>query len=327
VRIGGHDLTVSASIGIVERVVAGSGPADVMQAADITLYWAKSDGKGRWALFDLDRNAHEVARYTLSAAMPAALERGEFFVEYQPLVRLNDNALVGVEALVRWRHPKFGLLAPDRFIGLAEETGLIVRLGRWVLEEACRQARLWQDTFPNSPLFVSVNLAVRQSRDAGLVGDVTRILRETGLEPGRLQLELTESAIMGTADEPLEALRTLSDLGIRIAIDDFGTGYSNLAYLRHLPVHVLKIAGSFVEGLRRPDDPDPVDGQIVEALVSLAHALDLTVTAEGVETGAQADRLRGIGCDAGQGWLFARPGAPEKIDRMLDEARPLGDSA
>jgi EAL domain-containing protein (putative c-di-GMP-specific phosphodiesterase class I) len=324
VQIGGHDLAVSASIGIVEREVAGSSPADVIQAADITLYWAKSDGKGRWALFDSARNAHEIARYTLAAAMPAALERGEFFVEYQPLVRLSDGALLGVEALVRWQHPKFGLLAPDRFIGLAEETGLIVPLGRWVLEQACRQARCWQDAFPESRLFVSVNLAVRQSRDPGLVADVTRILADTGLEASRLQLELTESAIMGTADEALDALRALSELGIRIAIDDFGTGYSNLAYLRHLPVHVLKIDGSFVEGLRPADAPDPVDGQIVATVVSLAHILDLTVTAEGVETGAQAERLRGIGCDAGQGWLFARAAAPAEIDRLLAEAKPLG---
>jgi diguanylate cyclase (GGDEF)-like protein/PAS domain S-box-containing protein len=325
VQIGGHELSVSASIGIVERAVVGSSPADVMQAADITLYWAKSDGKGRWALFDSDRNAHEIARYSLAAAMPAALERGEFFVEYQPLVRLSDGELLGVEALVRWRHPSFGLLSPNRFIGLAEETGLIVPLGRWVLEQACRQARLWQDAFPASPLFVSVNLAVRQSRDPGLVGDVKRILAETGLEAGRLQLELTESAIMGTADEALDALRELSSLGIRIAIDDFGTGYSNLAYLRHLPVHVLKIDGSFVEGLRSADAPDPVDGQIVATVVSLAHFLDLTVTAECVETGAQAERLRGIGCDAGQGWLFARAAAPGEIDRMLAEAKPLGN--
>jgi diguanylate cyclase (GGDEF)-like protein/PAS domain S-box-containing protein len=326
VQIGGHELSVSASIGIVERAVGGSSPADVMQAADITLYWAKSDGKGRWALFDSDRNAHEIARYTLAAAMPAALERGEFFVEYQPLVRLSDGVLLGVEALVRWRHPKFGLLSPDRFIGLAEETGLIVPLGRWVLEQACRQARCWQDEFPDSPIFVSVNLAVRQSRDPGLVEDVKRILADTGLIPARLQLELTESAIMGTADEALDALRALSGLGIRIAIDDFGTGYSNLSYLRHLPVHVLKIDGSFVEGLRAADSTDPVDGQIVATVVALAHILDLTVTAECVETDLQAERLRGIGCDAGQGWLFARAAAADEIDRMLLEAKPLGDT-
>ncbi|MCP2259348.1 PAS domain S-box-containing protein/diguanylate cyclase (GGDEF) domain-containing protein [Streptoalloteichus tenebrarius] len=319
IRVGEHELAVSASIGLVERPVHGTTPADVMRDADITLYWAKSDGKAKWALFDPERNAREVARFTLSATMPAAIERGEFYLDYQPLVRLSDGQLVGAEALVRWRHPEFGLLAPDRFIGLAEETGQIVPLGRWVLREACRQARLWQDRFGQRAPFISVNLAVRQSRDPSLVADVAKVLAETGVEPGRLQLELTESAVMGTADEPLDALRALSAMGVRIAIDDFGTGYSNLAYLRHLPVHELKIAGSFVEGLRASaaDGSHVVDARIVGTLVSLAHALGLGVTAEGVETEAQARRLDDIGCDSGQGWYFARPGPPDQITRLL----------
>ncbi|MBA8929670.1 diguanylate cyclase (GGDEF)-like protein/PAS domain S-box-containing protein [Kutzneria viridogrisea] len=317
VRIDGHELSVSASIGIVERAIEGTTSADVMRDADITLYWAKADGKSRWALYDPERNAREVARFTLSATMPAALERDEFYVDYQPLVRLEDSKILGVEALVRWQHPEFGRLAPDRFIELAEETGLIVPLGRWVLRKACQQARRWLDAFGDATPFVSVNLAVRQSRDPALVADVRQILAEAALPPHLLQLELTESAIMGTADEPLEALRALSDMGVRIAIDDFGTGYSNLAYLRHLPVHELKIAGSFMEGLRAADGADPVDAQIVSTLVSLAHALGLTVTAEGVETPAQAERLRRIGCDAGQGWLFARPGPPDHIEPLF----------
>ncbi|MBP2475791.1 diguanylate cyclase (GGDEF)-like protein/PAS domain S-box-containing protein [Crossiella equi] len=317
IKVAGHELSISASIGIVERPTSVACPADLMRDADITLYWAKADGKSRWALFDSERNAKEVARFTLSATMPAALERGEFYVDYQPLVRLTDTAVVGVEALVRWQHPEFGRLGPDRFIELAEETGLIVSLGRWVLEQACRQARSWIDEFGSAAPFVSVNLAVRQLRDAGLVGDVARILADTGLPPGKLQLELTESAIMGNAAEPLDALCALSDMGVRIAIDDFGTGYSNLAYLRHLPVHELKIAGSFVEGLRAAAAGDEVDQQIVATLVSLAHALGLTVTAEGVETTTQAERLRAIGCDSGQGWLFAKPGPPASIDGLL----------
>lgn len=320
IEIAGHELSVSASIGIVERAVASTAAADLMRDADITQYWAKSEGRGRWAVHDRTRNAYQVARFALAAAMPAALEREEFYVEYQPLVRLDDERTVGVEALVRWQHPELGRLGPDRFVELAEETGLIVRLGRWVLRSACAQARRWYDRFGDSAPFVSVNLAVRQSREPDLVSDVCKILDDTGLPARLLQLELTESAIMSTADEPLEALRTLSDMGVRIAIDDFGTGYSNLAYLRHLPVHELKIAGSFVDGLRQADQGDPVDGQIVAMLVTLAHMLGLTVTAESVETPEQAERLRQIGCDAGQGWLFARPGPAEAIDSLLMRA-------
>ncbi|PKW13217.1 putative bifunctional diguanylate cyclase/phosphodiesterase [Saccharopolyspora spinosa] len=319
IRIGGHELSVSASIGIVERPVSGQTPAELMRDADVTLYWAKSEGKSRWALFDPDRNATEVAQFHLSAKMPAALEREEFYVDYQPLIGLRDFRVVGVEALVRWAHPELGRLGPDRFIGLAEETGLIVALGRWVLREACRQAKQWQDDFGAAAPFVSVNLAVRQSRDPNLVADVAEILAETGLGSSRLQLELTESAIMGTADEPLDALRALSRMGVRIAIDDFGTGYSNLAYLRHLPVHELKIAGSFMEGLRDAERADPVDARIVGTLVDLAHALGLTVTAEGVETQAQARRMADIGCETGQGYLFARPGSPEEITTFIAE--------
>jgi diguanylate cyclase (GGDEF)-like protein/PAS domain S-box-containing protein len=319
VQVGGHRLTVSASVGIVERPVASSNPADTMRDADVTLHWAKVDGKNRWACYDPERNAREIARITLSAAMPAALERDEFFVDYQPIVRLSDGALLGVEALVRWAHPEFGRLGPDRFIGLAEETGLIVSLGRWVLAKSCAQAAAWAAQAGGSGMpepMVSVNLAARQLAEPGLVEDIDKILRRAGLPPTSLQLELTESAIMGTTGEPLNALHKLVDLGIRIAIDDFGTGYSNLAYLRHLPVHALKIAGAFVEGLRA-DEPDSVDAQIVRALVSLAHTLKLDVIAEGVETRDQAERLTDLGCDSAQGWLYAKPGPPAEISRWL----------
>ncbi|MGH3713881.1 MAG: putative bifunctional diguanylate cyclase/phosphodiesterase [Micromonosporaceae bacterium] len=315
IAIGGHHLTVSASIGVVDRPVASSSASELMKAADITLYWAKSDGGSRWALYDAERNARDVARYTLSATMPAALERGEFYLDYQPLVSLADGSVRGVEALVRWRHPLHGLIPPGRFIGLAEETGLIVALGRWVLEEACRQAGAWRGS--KDPPFMSVNLAVRQLRDRGLVNDVKRILSETGVPPQSLQLELTESAVMGSPGEPLDALCALSDMGIRIAIDDFGTGYSNLAYLRKLPLHTLKIDGSFVAGLGLGPEPDPADEQIIATLVDLAHSLGLSVTAEGVETEAQAARLRAIGCDTAQGWYFARAMPPEQVTSLL----------
>ncbi|WP_245614259.1 putative bifunctional diguanylate cyclase/phosphodiesterase [Actinokineospora inagensis] len=317
--IGGHRLSVSASIGLVERAVVGATPAETMRDADVTLYWAKADGKNRWAAYDPDRNAREVARFTLSARMPAAVESEEFYVDYQPIVRLSDSKLIGVEALVRWAHPEFGRLGPDQFIGLAEETGLIVPLGRWVLREATRQARRWHDTYGDRAPMVSVNLAARQTEEPNLVADITTIIKAANLPPSTIQLELTESAIMNTSGGPLRTLRDLADLGIRIAIDDFGTGYSNLAYLRHLPVHAIKLAGSFMEGLRDSPSADPADAQIVTTLVTLSHALGHVVIAEGVEDPEQADRLREFGCDNAQGWLFAKPGRPEEIERWLDK--------
>jgi diguanylate cyclase (GGDEF)-like protein/PAS domain S-box-containing protein len=313
VHVGGHEISISASIGVVEQPLRGSSAGELMKAADTTLYWAKADGRNRLALFDAERHAREVTRYELSASMPAALERREFFVEYQPLVRLGDGVTTGVEALVRWRHPRFGVLGPDAFIGMAEETGLIVPLGRWVLHEACLQAAEWRRTVPDRAPLMSVNLAVRQMRDRTIVRDVQSILQQTGLPPQSLQLELTESAVMGSGGEPIESLNALAELGPRIAIDDFGTGYSNFAYLRHLPVHSLKLAGSFVAGLRPPERPDPVDRQIVAAVIGLAHALNLSVTAEGVETAEQASRLLELGCDTAQGWYYASSGPASAI--------------
>ncbi|CAL9554134.1 hypothetical protein SUDANB126_04501 [Streptomyces sp. enrichment culture] len=320
--LSGQRLSVSASIGVVERHAAGTTPTALMQAADTTLYWAKADGKARWTLFDPERNAHRVTRQALASTLRPAIERGEFALEYQPLVGMEDDRVHGVEALVRWNHPRFGTLTPNRFIGLAEEDGSIVPLGRWVLRTACRQARRWQEEHPDGPpIFVSVNVAVRQVWDSDLVADVAETLEDTDLAPHLLQLELTESAVMGSSGRPLQALKALSDMGVRIAIDDFGTGYSNLAYLSRLPVSVLKLDGSFVRGFqyeeRAAAPPNPADEVIVEAMVQLAHRLGLTVTAECVETSAQATRLRRIGCDTGQGWLYSRPVSPDRISELL----------
>ena len=319
--ISGQRLSVSASIGVVERRAVGTSATGLMQAADTTLYWAKADGKARWTLFDPERNAHRMTRQALASTLRPAIERGEFVLEYQPLVGMEDGRLRGVEALVRWNHPQFGMLTPNRFITLAEEDGSIVQLGRWVLATACRQARRWQLDHPDeAPVFVSVNVAVRQVWDSDLVADVAEILAETELAPHLLQLELTESAVMGSAGRPLQALQALSDMGVHIAIDDFGTGYSNLAYLSRLPVSVLKLDGSFVRGFQYEGEgvpPNPADEVVVEAMIQLAHRLGLTVTAECVETSAQAARLRRIGCDTGQGWLYSRPVPPDRISGLL----------
>ncbi|MBF6053528.1 histidine kinase [Streptomyces eurocidicus] len=315
--VGGHRLAVSASIGVVERPAAGTHATELMQAADTTLYWAKADGKARWTLFDPERNAHRMTRQALSSTLRPAVERNEFVLQYQPLVGLGDGVVRGVEALVRWRHPQFGMLAPNRFIGLAEETGAIVPLGRWVLATACRQARHWQLSHPTEPIVVSVNVAVRQVWDSDLVADVAAILTDTGLPPRLLQLELTESAVMGSAGRPLQQLQQLSDMGVAIAIDDFGTGYSNLAYLSRLPVSTLKLDGSFVRGFHSEEPPNPADETIVEALVQLAHRLGIKVTAECVESAEQAERLGRIGCDTGQGWFYSRPVPPDTISALL----------
>jgi diguanylate cyclase (GGDEF)-like protein/PAS domain S-box-containing protein len=317
-QLGRNRTRISASIGVVETLVRETSPADLMKSADLTLYVAKSEGRGRYVTFDADRDARQAARYELAAEMPDALDRREFSLVYQPLVALADGRLHGVEALVRWQHPVHGELGPDRFIPLAEETGLIVPLGRWVLEEACAQAAEWARTFPDRDLSVSVNMTVSQVHEPSLPADVEKILARTGLDASRLVLELTESAVMDNDSAPL---RDLAGRGIRIAIDDFGTGYSNLAYLRRLPVHILKLAGPFVDGL---SSASPVDQQIVETIVRLAHAIGLSVTAEAVETRPQADRLRDLGCDTGQGYLFARPQRPAEITELLRRSAHAG---
>ena len=317
VLIGDQQLAVTASIGIVEAPLAETNSSDLMKAADTTLYWAKADGRGRWAVHDPVRNARDLAKAALAARLPVALDRGEFEVEYQPIVAFGDGAMVAVEALVRWRHPEQGLLGPDEFISLAEETGLICQLGAWVLERACEDASGWRRDFPESPVVVSVNLAARQASDSGIVATVAAALSRTGLPVELLQLELTESALMATTGEPLRILRRLAALGVRMAIDDFGTGYSNLAYLRRMPIHSLKLAGPFIEGLRAGGPPGRYDVRLVDALVRLAHALGLSVTAEAVETSAQVLLLRGLGCDAGQGWYLGSPVSAETITARL----------
>jgi diguanylate cyclase (GGDEF)-like protein/PAS domain S-box-containing protein len=317
-ELGQHRMRVSASIGVVESNVHATSPAELMKAADLTLYVAKSEGRSRFVMYDADRNARQAARYALAAALPDALDRGEFTLVYQPLVSLADQRLIGVEALLRWQHPQLGELTPDSFITLAEETGIIVPLGRWVLEQACGQAADWARRFPRVRLAVSVNITVSQAHEPTLPAEVESILTRTGLDPSLLVLELTESAIMDT-NGPLQALASLAERGIRIAIDDFGTGYSNFAYLRRLPVHTLKLAGPFVDGLRDPAGGDSVDERIVETIIRLAHTIGISVTAEAVETRLQADRLRALGCDTGQGWLFARPMLPAGVADLLRE--------
>jgi diguanylate cyclase (GGDEF)-like protein/PAS domain S-box-containing protein len=325
--LAGQRVVATASVGVVERPVPETSPTELVKDADATLCWAKTDGRARWASYDPERIAGLMTRQLLATTMRPALERGEFIVEYQPLVDLQGDdgepGLLGVEALVRWQHPQFGKLSPDRFIGIAEDTGAIVPLGRWVLETACKQARSWLERFPERELYVSVNLAARQFRDSDVVADVAQILHATRLPARLLQLELTESEVMGPAGRPREGLHALAAMGVRIAIDDFGTGYSNLAYLSRLPVHTLKLAGSFVEGFHDTlTNGEAVDERIVAALVRLAHTLGLTVTAEGVESELQAGLLQATGCDSAQGWLYGRSTDAAEIDKLLERPAP-----
>jgi diguanylate cyclase (GGDEF)-like protein len=315
-RLGPRPVQVTASVGVVERSIAEIDPAELLRAADMTLYWAKADGKSQWALFEPERDARELTRYSLASALPAALARHDLLVHYQPLRHLADGSLHGVEALVRWNHPRLGLLGPENFIALAEQSGSIVPLGRHVLEVACRQAFAWFGARSGGP-FVSVNLASRQLREESLVDDVRQALTDSGLRPQQLQLEITESAVIGTDPLTGRTLQSLADMGVRLAIDDFGTGYSNLTYLRWMPLDELKLDGTFLRGLPGDDGMVSLDGQLVASLLSLAHLLNLTVTAEGVETQAQVDLLLSLSCDAGQGTYFGAAGPPAEISRIL----------
>ncbi|WP_169745140.1 putative bifunctional diguanylate cyclase/phosphodiesterase [Cryptosporangium arvum] len=308
--VGAHAIPVTATIGVAEVDAAGVDASGLLRAAQTALEWAKADPTRSWAAFEAGRGEQETARRRLAAAMPAALESGAFQLEFQPIVGFPDDSVRAAEALVRWNHPRFGILEPAQFIPLAEETGFIVPLGRWVLSEACRQAARWPSVGSRPPL-VSVNIAARQVADRSLLNDVAVALSRSGLPPEALQLEITESAIVGGAEAPTEVLQALAGEGVGIAIDDFGSGYSNLSTLRHLPVRELKLAGTSGVGT------DDMDVDVVGALVGLAHALGLSVTAEGVETAGQADRLRALGCDAGQGWYFAGPMAPDEFAASL----------
>ncbi|HET9381232.1 MAG TPA: EAL domain-containing protein [Streptomyces sp.] len=317
ISIDGRELTVRVSIGVVEGPAGESSSAEVLRSADITMYRAKAAGGNRYELADPEADARAITRHGLTTALPAALERGEFFIEYQPLVRLSDGSVRGAESLVRWLHPQHGVLGPDRFIPLAEDTGLIVPLGRWVLEQSVRQARTWRETHADAgSMRINVNLSPCQLTHPGLVQDTIDILERAGVEPEVLCLEVTESALIGADDALLKPLRRLAEMGVAIALDDFGTGYSNLANLRRLPVNVLKLDRSFTQSMQR-FPADTVDLKIVEGIVSLAHSLDLAVTVEGVETAAQADQLRLLGCDTAQGWYYARPGPPERLHELV----------
>ncbi|QIN79351.1 EAL domain-containing protein [Rubrobacter marinus] len=302
--VGGQEIFVTTSVGIAPGGSGPSGePEDLLRSADLAMYGAKRSGKAKYEIFDPSMGAEAHARLGLENDLRRAVGNGgaEFRVFYQPKVLLETGEIFGFEALLRWRHPERGVVGPDEFIPLAEETGLIVDLGRRVLREACRQAKTWQgEAAPG--LVVGVNLSARQFQDPNLVGDVSAVLAETGLAPDSLVLEITESVVMDDAPVAAGTLAALKDLGLRIAVDDFGTGYSSLSYLKRFPVDYLKIDRSFVD---RIEDSD-VEA-IVSAMIDLAAALGLRVIAEGVEEEGQRSRLETLGCELAQGFLFSKP--------------------
>jgi diguanylate cyclase (GGDEF)-like protein len=313
---GASDITVSLSAGIAlaAHVVE---PAALLDDAEVAMFRAKSAGRGRSMLFADAMRATGVGRLDAATSLRQSIVDGDLLVHYQPIVNLVDGQVVGHEALVRWAHPARGLLAPDEFLGVAEESGLIVSLGAWVLREACRQAKRFQTRDPRWPhLTMSVNLSGAQFRQPGIVDLVTTALRDTELDPEDLQLEMTESVLMDDAARTTDVLQALHDHGVRLAIDDFGTGYSSLSSLRRFPVDVLKIDRSFVGGLGK----DLEDSAIVAAVVNLASALGFTTVAEGVETDLQRECLVELGCTRAQGYLFTRPVAADEAESALDGA-------
>jgi diguanylate cyclase (GGDEF)-like protein len=322
---GGAEVFVRASIGIA---VAGGGSTsadELLRDADMAMYAAKTRGKGRYELFAEDMHTVVRSRLELKAELQHALDRREFELHYQPIVELETAAIRGLEALVRWRHPERGLVAPLDFIPLAEETGLIVPLGRWILGTACRQAREWQLRFPSDPpLVLAVNLSARQLQDEALVADVDAALRLSGLPARSLMLEITEHVLIDDADGTIAVLEHLRERGVRIAIDDFGTGYSSLTYLRRFPIDILKIAKPFIDGVAGGAD----GAKLVGTVIALGESLRLETIAEGIELGEQRDRLLALRCQMGQGYHFARPLEAAALSQLLeDSARPSLRSA
>ncbi len=310
-KVRGRDVVVGVSIGIA----AGSDSAeDMLRNADLALYRAKDAGKGRFEVFEPRMHTAMVERLELEGELRLALRRNELRLDYQPIVRLVDGRIEGVEALVRWQHPERGLLQPDDFIPIAEDSRLVVPLGRWVLEEACRQAMLWEAALPSDRApAVSVNLSGVELAAADTPAFVASILRQTGLAPEKLMLELTETALVKDTDLAIERLSELKALGVRLAVDDFGTGYASLQHLRGFPVDVIKIAKPFVDDVAGGAE----ESALARAIIDLGTSFSLGVIAEGIETTAQRERLIALGCDLGQGFLYARPARASEVTPSL----------
>jgi diguanylate cyclase (GGDEF)-like protein/PAS domain S-box-containing protein len=313
-NVGGYETFTTVSIGIALSSPEYQLPEDFLRDADTAMYQAKSLGKARHVIFDKGMHARAVNLLQLETDLRRAIDRDEFFIEYQPIVELNSGRLTGFEALVRWQHPDRGSVLPERFMAVAEETGFIVRIGQWVLLESCLQMQRWNEKHcPANPLSISVNLSGRQFGHSNLLEQITQILDVTGLDPRLLKLEITESVVMESVESAAGTLEKLRALGVELSIDDFGTGYSSLSYLHRLPIDTLKIDRSFVSRMAENNE----NKEIVRTIIMLAKTLGMGVIAEGVETREQAELLRELECQCVQGFLISRPIDAEKTDRLI----------
>jgi EAL domain-containing protein (putative c-di-GMP-specific phosphodiesterase class I) len=307
---------VTTSIGIAGSDTGYTRPQDVLRDADTAMYRAKALGKARHQVFDKTMHARAMKLMQLENDLRRAIDRDEFTLHYQPILQIATGQIRGLEALVRWQHPERGLIAPGDFIPVAEETGLILPIGRWVLQEGCRQAAAWHEMFPENPVDISINLSGRQFSQADLVEQVVSVLRQTKLPARHLILEITESVVMENPESTITMLKRLKELGIKINIDDFGTGYSSLAYLQRFPVDTMKIDRSFIARMGQ----DPENAEIVRTIVALAHNLNMKVTAEGIESAEQLDQLRHLDCENAQGYFLSRPLDQQSATEALQKA-------
>jgi diguanylate cyclase (GGDEF)-like protein len=317
-NLNGHEVYTTASMGITLSTNGYEHPENILRDADTAMYHAKEKGKARYEIFDAVMHARAVARLQLENDLRRALERHELAVYYQPIISLADGRISGFEALVRWHHPQRGFVSPADFIPIAEETGLIIELGRWVLEESCRQMHAWHLLYPGEkPLTISVNLSGKQFTQSNLIDQIKQIMNETGLDPRSLKLEITESVVMENAEIASSMLQQLRALGVKLSIDDFGTGYSSLSYLHRFPVNTLKIDRSFISRLGAGDE----NTEIVRTILTLANNLSMDVVAEGVETEKHLQLLREMQCQYAQGYLFSKAVDSDSAGTLLEEER------
>jgi EAL domain-containing protein (putative c-di-GMP-specific phosphodiesterase class I) len=320
IRLHGSETYVSASVGVAYSAPGEHEAAELMVHADLAMYQAKKDGKDRYAIFEPAMREAFQATTELEADLRRAVVHHEFELRYQPIVRLESEEISGVEALIRWHHPERGVVPPMDFIPLAEETGLIVPIGEWVLHEACRQVAEWNRRRAERPLTVSVNISAVQLEQAALPQIVRAALDASGLPADRLILELTESLLVDHRPETIHRLEAIKDLGVRLAIDDFGTGYSSLAYLRRFPVDIIKIDKSFVDDVV----DEPTAAALTHGIIQLGRALQLSTIAEGIEHAGQLTSLAGGNCELGQGYYFAEPLTHAALGDLLFPSDPAG---